>query len=76
MTVLIFTHGDYEVATAAWTISAKPGNGVRICYAWGANGYSFSSGATGVASRNFATDISTFLRLIGNKYVVDLRNIA
>lgn len=73
MTTLIFEHAGWEVATTSWTVAAKPGKGVTICYQWGADGVSFFESAVGNARTTLDCTMAEFLRLIQGRDVVDFR---
>lgn len=73
MTTLIFFDRGYEVMTAAWTAAACPGKKVRICYAWGADGISWASSATGISAVDLDIDMDEFRRKVADKGLVDLR---
>lgn len=74
MTVLVFRDRGYDVATAAWSVAAKPGKGVRIVYVWGADQISFFQGATGDAACDLPFYFDDFIKRIKDKAFVDLRS--
>jgi hypothetical protein len=36
-TILLIEHSGWEVAVSSWTVAAKPGNRVTLCYMWSFN---------------------------------------
>lgn len=74
MVTLLFRHEGWDVVTAAWSASAKPGKNVQICYQWGANGISFFDSATGIRRLEIPIEMRVFLdALSGGGGVIDLR---
>lgn len=75
MTVLLFNHEGWEVATAAWSASAKPGKNVVVCYQWGADALSIFDSATGIRRVEFPMTMTKFLNIVGrNSGVADFRD--
>jgi hypothetical protein len=73
MTVLFFNDRGWEIATAAWTVGARPGKTVRLCYQWGADHVSFFHGATGISTIDLGMTMQQFLSLMEINRVIDLR---
>jgi hypothetical protein len=77
MTTLIFEDRGHEVVTSSWSVAAKPGKSVQICYAWGADALSWFDSATGLASFDLEMTMEQFIsRITKGGPVVDLREKA
>lgn len=70
---LRFLDNGYDVVTASWTVCTKERGEVEIAYLWGADGYSFVSGATGVSHVTIKIGIDEFARRAAKEFIVDLR---
>ena len=74
MTVLLFNDRGWDIATAAWSVGAKPGKQVSLCYQWGADGISIFDSATGISKMTLPMTMAQFSAAIasGGSFV-DLR---
>ncbi len=49
MSILIFEHEGYVVATSSWSAAARPGSGATLCYEWGPDRSSWFGNAVSTA---------------------------
>lgn len=75
MSALLFNHDGWEVLTSAWTVAAKPGNQVQICYQWGADWISWVDSATGIRRINLNVTMSEFVGAVSKGGIVDCRQM-
>jgi hypothetical protein len=73
MTVLLFNHEGWEVATAAWSLGAKKGDAVTVVYQWGPDGLSWFDSATGTRHVIVNLTMDQLVQKLGGGGLVDLR---
>ena len=73
MTILLFNHDGWEVATAAWSLGAKVGDPVTVVYQWGPDGVSWFDSATGTRRVTVNLSMEQLVEKLSNGALVDLR---
>jgi hypothetical protein len=72
MSVILFNHDGWEVATAAWSLGAKSGEAVTVVYQWGPDGLSWFDNATGTRRVTVNLTMEQLVHKLGGG-LVDLR---
>ncbi len=75
MTVLVFNHAGWEVATSSWTVATKSEREITLCYTWGADKFDRSDQSVSTARLYIAISMRDFLTHVAGNAIVDLRRL-